>query len=41
MDSKVFQAAKIEEDDGGQSSGGNERMRPLGSPDKAVEMPAI
>jgi hypothetical protein len=38
---RVFQAEKMAEDDGGQERGGNDRIWPLGRPDKAMDIPAI
>jgi hypothetical protein len=38
---RVFHAAKMAEDDGGQERGGNDRIWPFGRPDKAMDIPAI
>lgn len=37
----VAQAAKIDDEDGGQASGGKERIDPFGRLESATEMPAI
>ena len=37
----VSQALKIEEEDGGHDSGGNDSIWPFGRLERAIEMPAI
>lgn len=41
MDESVFQAVKIVEAAGGQAKGGKESVWPFGSPESAIEIPAI
>ncbi len=38
---RVSQAAKIDDEDGGQARGGKERIDPFGRLERATEMPAI
>jgi len=37
----VFQALNIADGASGKDSGGKDRIRPLGKPDRATEIPAI
>jgi hypothetical protein len=41
IEESVFQAANIEEEDGGHVDGGNERIWPFGRLERAMEMPAM
>jgi hypothetical protein len=41
IEDSVFQAVKIEEEDGGQDRGGKERIFPFGRLERAIDIPAM